>query len=66
MTMDRSLTSGAAGVILLFGLFYALNMEYVQGFRFTFEALKKNLMELGSNKMSSKIRKLNGELHTTQ
>uniref|UniRef100_A0A0F8CA89 Uncharacterized protein n=1 Tax=Larimichthys crocea TaxID=215358 RepID=A0A0F8CA89_LARCR len=37
-----------------------------QEFRFTFEALQKVLMELGSNKMSSKICKLNGELHTAQ
>ena len=60
------LSSVAAGVVMLFGLCYALNMEYLKGFRFTFEALQKILMELGSNKMSSKIRKLNGELHTTQ
>ena len=60
------LSSVAAGVVTLFGLCYALNMEYLKGFRFTFEALQKILMELGSNKMSSKIRKLNGELHTTQ
>ena len=60
------LPSVAAGVVMLFGLCYAVNMEYPQGFRFTFEALQKILMELGSNKMSSKIRKLNGELHTAQ
>ncbi|CAL8268785.1 unnamed protein product [Boreogadus saida] len=60
------LPSVAAGVVMLFGLCYALNMEYLKGFRFTFEALQKILMELGSNKMSSKIRKLNGELHTIQ
>ena len=60
------LPSAAAGVVMLFRLYYAPNMEYLQGFRFTLEALQKILMELGSNKMSSKIRKLNGELHTTQ
>ncbi|CAL8275521.1 unnamed protein product [Arctogadus glacialis] len=60
------LPSVAAGVVMLFRLYYAPNMEYLQGFRFTFEALQKILMELVSNKMSSKIRKLNGELHTTQ
>ncbi|KAI1904605.1 hypothetical protein AGOR_G00007340 [Albula goreensis] len=62
----NELPSVATGVVMLFGLCYALNMEYPQGFRFTFEALQKILMELGSNKMSSKIRKLNGELHTAQ
>uniref|UniRef100_A0AAV2KEM4 Uncharacterized protein n=1 Tax=Knipowitschia caucasica TaxID=637954 RepID=A0AAV2KEM4_KNICA len=62
----NELPSVAAGVMMLFGLCFALNMEHPQGFRFTFEALQKILMELGSNKMSSKIRKLNGELHTAQ
>ncbi|XP_063044938.1 uncharacterized protein LOC134439052 [Engraulis encrasicolus] len=62
----NELPSVAAGVIMLFGLCYALNMEYPQGFRFTFEALQKILMELGSNKMTSKIRKLSGELKTAQ
>ena len=60
------LPSVAAGVVMLFGLCYASNMEYPQAFRFTFEALQNVLMELGSNKMSSKIRKLNGELHAEQ
>ncbi|KAM8728455.1 uncharacterized protein AB9X84_001741 [Acanthopagrus schlegelii] len=64
--VQNVLPSVAAGVVMLFGLCYALNMEYPQGFRFTFQALQKILMELGSNKMSSKIRKLNGELHTAQ
>lgn len=62
----NELPSVAAGVVMLFGLCYALNMEYPQGFKFTFEALQKILMELGSNKMSSKICKLTGELHTAQ
>lgn len=62
----NGLPSVTAGVVMLFGLCYALNMEYPQGFRFTFEALQKILMELGSNKMTSKIRKLNGELNTAQ
>lgn len=62
----NELPSVANAVVMLFGLCYALNMEYPKGFRFTFEALQKILMELGSNKMSSKIRKLNGELHTAQ
>ncbi|XP_063078495.1 uncharacterized protein LOC134468503 isoform X2 [Engraulis encrasicolus] len=62
----NELPSVAAGVVMLFGLCYALNMEYPQGFRFTFEALQKILMELGSNKMTSKIRKLSGELKTAQ
>lgn len=62
----NELPSLAAGVAMLFGLCYALNMEYPQGFRFTFEALQKILMELGSNKMTSKIHKLSGELKTAQ
>lgn len=62
----NELPSVTVGVVMLFGLCYALNMEYPQGFRFTFEALQKILMELGSNKMTSKIRKLNGELNTAQ
>lgn len=48
----NELPSVATRVVMLFGLCYALNMEYPQGFRFTFEALQKILMELGSNKMS--------------
>ncbi|XP_038144333.1 uncharacterized protein LOC119785654 [Cyprinodon tularosa] len=62
----NELPSVAAGVAMLFGLCYALNMKYPQGFGFTFEALQKILMELGSNKMTSKIRKLSGELKTAQ
>ncbi|XP_035986263.1 uncharacterized protein LOC118559847 [Fundulus heteroclitus] len=62
----NELPSIAAGVVMLFGLCYALNIEYPQGFRFTFEALQKILMELGSNKMTSKIRKLSSELKTAQ
>lgn len=60
------LPSVAAGMAMLLGCCYDLNMEYPQGFRFTFEALQKILMELDSNKMSPKIRKLNSELHTAQ
>ena len=62
----NELPSVASGVVILFGLCYALNMEYPEGFRFTFEAIQKILMELGSNKMTPKMRKLNGELHTAQ
>lgn len=60
------LPSVAAGMAMLLGCCYDLNMEYPQGFTFTFEALQKILMERDSNKMSPKIRKLNSELHTAQ
>ena len=66
MEVISALPSAAYGVVLLFGLCYALNMEYPEGFKFTFEAIQKILMELGSNKMSPKMRKLHGELHTAQ
>ncbi|CAI5657329.1 unnamed protein product [Oreochromis niloticus] len=62
----NELPSVAAGVAMVFGLCYALNMEYPRGFRFTFEALQKIMMELDFNKMTSKIRKLNCELNTAQ
>ena len=62
----NELPSVSAAVAMLFGLMYVLNMEYPKGFTFTFEALQKILLELGSNKMSSKIRQLNGELHRAQ
>nr|XP_024662098.1 uncharacterized protein LOC106675121 [Maylandia zebra] len=52
----NELPSVAAGVAKVFGLCYALNMEYPRGFRFTFEALQKIMMELDFNKMTSKIR----------
>lgn len=59
----NELPSVPAAVAMLFGLIYALNMEYPKGFKFTFEAIQKILMELGSNKMSSKINRLSSELH---
>lgn len=62
----NKLPSVSAAVAMLFGLIYALNMEYPKGFTFTFEVLQKILMELGSNKMSTKIRRLNSELHRAQ
>ncbi|CAI5672628.1 unnamed protein product [Oreochromis niloticus] len=62
----NELPSVAAGVAMVFGLCYALNMEYPRGFSFTFEALQKIMMELDFNKMTSKICKLNCELNTAQ
>lgn len=60
------LPSVAAGMAMLLGYCYDLKMKYPQGFRFTFESLQKILMDLDSNKMSQKIRKLNCEVHTAQ
>uniref|UniRef100_A0A1A8ACE3 Uncharacterized protein n=1 Tax=Nothobranchius furzeri TaxID=105023 RepID=A0A1A8ACE3_NOTFU len=62
----NELPSVSAGVAMVFGLCYALNMENPRGFRLTFEALQKIMMELDFNKMTSKIRKLNCELNTAQ
>ncbi|KAJ8357241.1 hypothetical protein SKAU_G00200350 [Synaphobranchus kaupii] len=59
----NELPSVPAAMAMLFGLIYALNMEYPKGFKFTFEAIQKILMELGSNKMSTKINRLSSELH---
>uniref|UniRef100_A0AAY4C4B6 Uncharacterized protein n=1 Tax=Denticeps clupeoides TaxID=299321 RepID=A0AAY4C4B6_9TELE len=54
----NELPSVAAGVAMLFGLCYALNMKYPQGFRFTFEVIQKVIMELDVTQLSRKAQSL--------
>ena len=57
------LPSVASACALLFGLIYALNLQYPKGLERTFEFFQKVLMQLEPGRMSGKVRGLNTKLY---
>ena len=49
-------------VALLFGLIYALNLNYPDGLKHTFEVLQKIVMELEGTMLSRKVQVLKNKL----
>lgn len=49
-------------VALLFGLIYALNLNYPDGLKRTFEVLQKIIMELEGTMLSKKVQVLKNQL----
>ncbi|KAL1257715.1 hypothetical protein QQF64_010959 [Cirrhinus molitorella] len=48
---------------MLFGLIYALNLQYPRKLRFTFEILQKLIMELDGGELSIKAQHFKSKLH---
>ncbi|XP_073803642.1 uncharacterized protein [Danio rerio] len=58
VTLLENLKSISFGLVILFGLIYALNLSYPQGLKFTFEFFQKVLMNLDGSKLSPKVQAL--------
>ncbi len=56
------LKSISFGLVMLFGLIYALNLSYSQSLNFTFEFFQKVLMNLDGIKLSPKVQALKIEM----
>ncbi|KAK9979866.1 hypothetical protein ABG768_013274, partial [Culter alburnus] len=54
----QHLKSISFGLVMLFGLIYALNLSYPQSLRFTFKFFQKVLMSLDGSKLSPKVQAL--------
>ncbi|XP_052427891.1 uncharacterized protein LOC128021448 isoform X2 [Carassius gibelio] len=54
----QNLPSVTLGCVMLFGLIYALNLNYPKDLKCTFEAFQKILMELDTTKLSPKVQGL--------
>ncbi|RXN12592.1 sterile alpha motif domain-containing 3-like protein [Labeo rohita] len=54
----QNLKSISFGLVVLFGLVYALNLSYPQSLKFTFEFFQKVLMNLDGSKLSPKVQAL--------
>ena len=59
----RDLDNVAFSAAMLFGLMYALNLNYPPELKYTFEVLQKVVMELDSNTLSKKAQVLKNRLH---
>lgn len=59
----RDLENVALASALLFGLLYALNMQYPTKLRYTFEIIQKIIMELDAGDLSRKAQSLKTKLH---
>ncbi len=56
------LKSISFGLVMLFGLIYALNLSYSQSLNFTFKFFQKVLMNLDGSKLSPKVQSLKIEM----
>ncbi|KAJ8286986.1 hypothetical protein GJAV_G00045690 [Gymnothorax javanicus] len=61
IVMDEIPTTSQA-VCLLFGLIYALHLDYPKGMKNTFEFIQKMLLNLGQQKLSPKLQTLKNAL----
>lgn len=59
----RDLENVALASAMLFGLFYALNMQYPTKLRYTFEVIQKIIMEVDAVELSGKAQSLKTKLH---
>uniref|UniRef100_A0A8C2D6Y2 Uncharacterized protein n=1 Tax=Cyprinus carpio TaxID=7962 RepID=A0A8C2D6Y2_CYPCA len=59
----RDLENVALASAMLFGLFYALNMQYPTKLRYTFEVIQKIIMEVDAGELSGKAQSLKTKLH---
>lgn len=59
----RDLENVALASAMLFGLFYALNMQYPTKLRYTFEVIQKIIMEVDAGELSGKVQSLKTKLH---
>ena len=58
----QDLENVALASAMLFGLFYALNMQYPTKLRYTFEVFQNIIMELDADELSRKAQSLNTKL----
>ena len=56
------LPSVASACAMLFGLIYALNLQYPEELKYCFEAFQKIIMDIESRKMSKRVQNLAGKL----
>ena len=59
----NNLASVASAFAMLLGLIYALNLNYPQKLKLTFEVIQKVFMGLEDQKMSPKVQSLNTKLY---
>lgn len=59
----RDMDNVAFGAAMLFGLMYALNLNYPADLKYTFEVLQKVVMELDSGTLSKKAQVLKNRLY---
>uniref|UniRef100_A0A8C4E7H2 Uncharacterized protein n=1 Tax=Dicentrarchus labrax TaxID=13489 RepID=A0A8C4E7H2_DICLA len=59
----HDLDNVALAVAMLFGLMYALNLNYPPELKYCFEVLQKVVMELDGNTLSKKAQALKNRLH---
>lgn len=59
----RDMDNVAFGAAMLFGLMYALNLNYPADLKYTFEVLQKVVMELDSGTLSEKAQVLKNRLY---
>uniref|UniRef100_A0AAQ4R6N4 Uncharacterized protein n=1 Tax=Gasterosteus aculeatus aculeatus TaxID=481459 RepID=A0AAQ4R6N4_GASAC len=59
----HGLDNVALAAAMLFGLMYALNLNYPPELKYSFEVLQKVVMELDGNTLSKKAQALKNRLH---
>lgn len=58
----HNITDLSTAVAYLFGLLYALNIDYPKQMRYTFEAIQAIFFELGGSRCSQRVRSLKTKL----